>query len=70
MFSFSGVTAQTKPMPRRNLRAHVPMLEARSKLEAYVQTTVPFPETQSHNVLVRDRQTAAQHFTDINACLF
>lgn len=46
------------------------MLEARSKLKAYVQTTLPFPETQPHHVLVRDRQTAAQRFADIESAVY
>lgn len=60
-----GTSTETQPVPRRNLRAHVPMLEARPRLKADIQTAVPFLETQSHHVLVRDRQTAAQHFADM-----
>jgi hypothetical protein len=62
---FTGTPAETQPVPRRDLRAHVSVLEARSKLEAHVQATLPFPEKKSHHVLVRDRQPTAQRFTNI-----
>lgn len=52
-------------MPHRDLRAYVPMLEAWSKPKAHIQTTLPFPEAQSHNVLVRNWQATPQHFADI-----
>lgn len=65
LYVFPGTSAQTQPLPRRDLRAHVSMLEARSELKAHFQTTLPFPETQSHHVLVRDRQATAQRFTDL-----
>lgn len=64
---FPGAPAQAQPVSRRNLRAHVPVLETRSEHEAHVQAVVSFPETQPHHVLVRNRQTAAHRLANVIA---